>query len=197
MKMDMRESKLIKIIRESIKGLTNEGTVRKWCWSPNSGGGKNGVKCCTRKANYSGRMGVCMDFQSCHKESDCGLDNVSNNKDLDMAKKTPCPPGQQMGQYGCESPMPNKKSLREQSSGTITHGMIQQCKHLLNNIQGTNAGWKQNFKSSVMGKPCSWIRNRMAHFGGKTMNAVQGSGAQARFKAKTHFLECLLNACQS
>ena len=82
MKMDMRESKLIKIIRESIKGLTNEGTVRKWCWSPNSGGGKNGVKCCTRTANYSGRMGVCMGYFACHNESDCGLDNVSNNKDL-------------------------------------------------------------------------------------------------------------------
>ena len=78
----MKNSELIKIIRESIKGLTKEGTVRKWCWSPNSGGGQNGVKCCKRTANYSGRMGVCMGFFACHKESDCGLDNVSNNRDL-------------------------------------------------------------------------------------------------------------------
>ena len=85
-----------------------------------------------------------------------------------------------------------KNVINEQTGGVVTHAMIQQCKHILNNVPGTNASWKQNMKQTVLGKPCMWVRNRMSHFGQQMNQATPGSGAWSRFKAKAGFLECLL-----
>jgi len=82
--------------------------------------------------------------------------------------------------------------IQEQTGGNVTHAMIQQCKHLLNNVQGTNAAWKQNFKARVLGKSVEWIRNKMVHFGNKMNTAQTGSGAYNRARARSHFLECLI-----
>ena len=88
-----------------------------------------------------------------------------------------------------------KNVINEQpsSSNTVTNSMIQPCKMLLNNVPGGSPTWKQNMKQAVLGKSCMWVRNRMSHFGQKMNQATPGSGAWARFRAKTMFLECLLN----
>jgi hypothetical protein len=85
-----------------------------------------------------------------------------------------------------------KNVINEQTGGVVTHAMIQQCKHILNNVPGTNASWKQNMKQTVLGKPCMWVRNRMSFFNNKMNMATPGSGAYKRFQAKAWFLECLL-----
>ena len=77
------KSSIDQMMREAAKDIVREGTIRKWCWSPNTGGGQGGVKCCTRSANYTGRPGMCMGYFACHKESDCGaVDNISTHTDL-------------------------------------------------------------------------------------------------------------------
>ena len=82
--------------------------------------------------------------------------------------------------------------INEQTGGVVTHAMIQNCKHLLNNIPGGSATWKQNMKQTALGKPCNWVRNRMSFFHSKANTATSGSGAWSRFRAKAAFLECLL-----
>tara|TARA_R100001377_G_C3144697_1_gene94002 strand:+ start:120 stop:722 length:603 start_codon:yes stop_codon:yes gene_type:complete len=195
----LTETELIRLIKKVIneKKQPNRRRLREQGMGFNCEPQSGGCNCVTPVFGH----GMYQTVQDCKNDTDnCCRGNTYTDKNHTsgpIAKKTPCPPGQVMGEYGCESPMPNKRSLREQSSGTITQPMIQRCKYLLNNVQGTNTSWKQNFKSTVMGKPCSWVRNRMNFFGGKMQNAVPGSGAHARFKAKTHFLECLVQACQS
>ena len=88
-----------------------------------------------------------------------------------------------------------QRVVNEQTGGVITHPMIQHCKHILNNVPGGSATWKQNMKQAVLGKSCMWVRQRLTHFANKAHNAVHGSGAWARFRAKTMFLECLLAKC--
>ena len=73
---------------------------------------------------------------------------------------------------------------------------IQQCKQILNNVPGTNAQWKQNFKQTVLGKPCNWVMNRYQFFGNKMQTVSPTSSAYQRYSAKSGFLECLLGcAC--
>ena len=86
----------------------------------------------------------------------------------------------------------SQKRINEQTGGVVTHAMIQNCKHLLNNIPGGSATWKQNMKQTALGKPCNWVRNRMSFFHSKANTATSGSGAWSRFRAKAAFLECLL-----
>jgi hypothetical protein len=86
------------------------------------------------------------------------------------------------------------KNVINEQTGVVTHPMIQQCKQILNNVPGTGTSWKQNFKATVMGKPCAWVRNRMTFFHNKMNMATPGSGASKRFRAKAGFLECLLGS---
>tara|TARA_R110000765_G_scaffold407828_2_gene505345 strand:- start:1176 stop:1604 length:429 start_codon:yes stop_codon:yes gene_type:complete len=92
--------------------------------------------------------------------------------------------------------MNERRHTLNEAPGVITHAMIQQCKHHLQNVPGTNSAWKNNFKAAVMGKPCAWIRNRYSFFGQKAQTATPGSGAYTRAKAKQFFLECLLGLCK-
>ena len=41
-------------------------------------------------------------------------DFTGNDDDFDGGQKYPCPPGQVMGKYGCESRMPDSRRLNEQ-----------------------------------------------------------------------------------
>ena len=73
--------------------------------------------------------------------------------------------------------------------------MIVMCRHLLNNVPGTSASWRQTFKQTVRNKPCSWVMSRYQFFGNKMNTVAPGSSAHARYKAKQHFLECILSEC--
>jgi|TARA_R110002020_G_scaffold444350_1_gene655956 hypothetical protein len=84
----------------------------------------------------------------------------------------------------------------QQQQQGVTQGCIQQCKQILNNVPGTNAQWKQNFKQTVLGKPCNWVMNRYQFFGNKMQTVSPTSSAYQRYSAKSGFLECLLGcAC--
>tara|TARA_R110002020_G_scaffold64487_1_gene171098 strand:+ start:1461 stop:1778 length:318 start_codon:yes stop_codon:yes gene_type:complete len=90
-----------------------------------------------------------------------------------------------------------KKVIEEQSTGgVVTHQMIQGCKSILNNVPGTTAQWKQNFKQTALGKPCNWVMNRYQHFANKMQTTTFPSSAYHRASAKSGFCECLVGQCQ-
>ena len=184
-KIRLTETDLIKLIKKVING---RGRLNE------QGQGFNCEGACECVTPVFG-TGMYQTIQDCENDTDncCGGKGKGRNhgvrrQDLDMAKRRP-----NSSKY---TDMRGGR-LNEQSSGVVTMAMIQQCKHHLNNIQGTNAAWKSNFKSMVLGKSCMWVRTTMGKHSTKMSNSVTGSGKWYRSRAKVWFLECLLGLCNS